>query len=152
MNICLLLIQGILVFNLLAFITGCAIYKKPVPQTSPRVTTNSGSISESDLGVPIYPNASADPKQSFIFQGSSKSAATLKTSSVSMITPDSVEQVKNFYKEKLGSQARIAEHQSGNGKLVDISFQKESRQIWIQIVPQLGGHGSNIVVLAQFRK
>jgi len=142
----------VLILLPLIFLTSCSSHSssdEPTLSQSPSIASSNQPVSESDLGVPLYPNAAVDQNQSFGFQGNSQSDQHVKTASASLTTTDSVDQVKSFYKEKLGDSARIAEHKSPGGKLVDILAIRDDKQVRIQIAPQANGIGSIIVILTQ---
>lgn len=128
---------------------GCARTQQQ-STSGPSIMSKTGPISESDLGVPIYPNAKANENESFQFHGNAK-APDVATTSASLVTSDSVDQVETFYREKLGQGARMTAHESGGGKLVDIQLEKNKRQIHVQIAQQASGSGSVIVILTQAR-
>ena len=131
-------------------LAGC---KQPPPATpvqAPPIMSKTGPITESDLGVPVYPGSTANGDKSFIFQANGKQKGpSVKTTSVSLTTTDSVDQVEAFYRQKLGSGAKIVDHPSSGGKLVDIDYEKSGSEARIQIVPEASGSGSVIVILTQ---
>lgn len=140
--------QLFLISVFLFSIAGCRSQKMSQNEL-PSVTSSLARITESDVGVPLYPNAENDRNQSFVFNGPPTAGGVQKTISAAMSTRDSVEQVETFYREKLGRSARIETHESGSGTLVDISLRKGNQDIRIQAVPQAGKTGSMIVILTQ---
>lgn len=138
----------VLTLLILFFIFGCAKKSETTLSSSPAVFSNSGPISEADLGVPLYPNGAPDQSQSFSFQPNSKDAH-VKTTSTALKTSDSVEKVEIFYRQKLSPNVRISEEPSPAGKLVDIFSNRGGKEIRIQIVPSATPPGSVIVILTQ---
>jgi len=146
------IIGGMIVLGIVG-LAGCSSPKKTdaVLSQAPAIFSSSGPISESDLGVPLYPNVVADQHQSFAFQSNSKNLSHVKTTSAALKSSDSVDKVESFYREKLSPNVRITEEQSPTGKLVDIFSDRNQRQIRIQIVPAANQPGSVIVILTQSR-
>jgi hypothetical protein len=137
-------------FVILCFLLliGChSISKKALVQTPPHrkpiFLSKEGPITASDLGVPIYPGATAS--KGMIARGS------IQTASVTFYTSDSVKQVEDFYLEKLGTPKQLSTEKSGKGNLtdVDMEFVGKNKKILMEIMSSPKKIGTIYVVLTQ---
>jgi len=90
-------------------VVGYGVYKFA---RSAHMTTGTQPVSESDLGVPIYPGAEQKAHVRMTIAGKDMLTATF-------LTTDSKDQVSAFYQDKLGSDARANVNANGETFVLD---------------------------------
>lgn len=116
----------------------------------PFLISKASAVSEADLGLPLYPGAVIQSNESYVFQKQDQAAGPVHTASISLKTPASVDEVEKFYREKISKRAKITSYFLGSGKLVDIAYEDKSHRTRVQVTPEATGHGSIIVIIAEF--
>ena len=111
-------------------------------RTSPGATRPAeAGTPAAELGIPIYPGATAPEGQSGVMLG----MAGLKMQQ--LVTTDSVDQVVAFYKEKLGSSAVVAQ----NGNQASVHLVGEGSVINVAIGAD-GGSGKTKIIITSIGK
>ena len=87
-------------------------------------------VTEAELGVPIYPGATAQASSKF--EGKEKDSGKSAGHYV-LVTSDSVDKVAAFYKSNLKDVKNPVEQNMGNGKMVIFTLESDGKQISVHI-------------------
>jgi len=104
-----------------------------------------GEISEEKLGVPIYPNAklAAGTGSVSVSGGDEKSSGSFSTATLT--TTDSFDQVVDFYKDKLGGEAKVVETNEPGKRSAVVKVM--AKNVWKAIVIEDDGSGATKIVI-----
>jgi hypothetical protein len=113
------------------------------------IITGSGSIDTSKLGAPIYPGASQG-KAGSLALAAGTGAEPENISGATFTTPDSFDKVLNFYKDKLGPDAKILQYNSEgeHHAIVDTTSPDHTNMIGIRISRKDEGNTTEISMVS----